>query len=117
MTKSKTDRKAKSSESSNVLQNNGTGRIGDVLDLREAAEYLRVADEEVLRMVATQGLPGRLIGSQWRFLKQALQNWLTESFQKKDLIGQLGKINDDPTIQEFLQGVYAQRGRPETAER
>jgi excisionase family DNA binding protein len=44
----------------------------EVLTLAEAAEYLRVAEAEVVRMVGPRGLPGRLIGSEWRFSKTAL---------------------------------------------
>ena len=46
------------------------------MTLSEAAAYLRVPEELVLRQVGPNGLPGRLFDSEWRFLKSALQEWL-----------------------------------------
>src|SRR5689334_23086711 len=51
----------------------------EVLTLAEAAAYLRVSEAEVVRLVQQQDLPGRLIGTEWRFLKPALQDWLRAS--------------------------------------
>lgn len=53
------------------------GDAGDeVLTLAEAADFLRVSLEDVVRSVGPFGLPGRQIGDEWRFLKSALQAWL-----------------------------------------
>src|SRR5262245_4096321 len=49
---------------------------GDVLTLAEAAAYLRTSAEEVLRLAREQGLPGRRVGDDCRFLRAALQDWL-----------------------------------------
>ena len=48
----------------------------EVLTLAEAAAYLRVSAAEVVGMVGPRGMPGRLIGSEWRFSKTALDQWL-----------------------------------------
>ena len=45
----------------------------EVLTLAEAANFLRVSEDDVLRLAAPQILPGRQIGSEWRFLKSALR--------------------------------------------
>lgn len=87
---------------------------GEVLNLPEAAEYLRVGEEDLLRLVGTQGLPGRNIGNDWRFLKAALQDWLCKGPTKKGLLNQLGAIKDDPFAEEMLKEIYKRRGRPET---
>src|SRR5437868_6578841 len=50
---------------------------GEVLTLAESAAYLRLPESEVVRLVHSQGLPGRLIGGEWRFLKAAIQHWLS----------------------------------------
>jgi excisionase family DNA binding protein len=48
-----------------------------VLTLAEAAAFLRVS-EEGLRKDADDGrLPGRLVGGEWRFVRQALLEWLS----------------------------------------
>jgi excisionase family DNA binding protein len=91
-----------------------SGGTAEVLTLAEAARYLRVAEEDVLQMVGLQGLPGRKIGDDWRFLKAALQSWLSTAPAKKGLLGQIGALQDDPYKEELLKEIYARRGRPET---
>ena len=58
----------------------------EVLTLAEAAAYLRVPETEVVRMVGPQGLPGRLIGSEWRFSRAAVQEWLGRPSMKERLL-------------------------------
>ena len=86
----------------------------EVLTLAETAAYLRVSEPEVLQMVRTQGLPCRQIGDGWRFLKTAVQSWLSAGPAKKGLLSQLGAIKDDPYAEEMLKEIYQRRGRPET---
>ena len=47
----------------------------EVLNANEAAAFLRVAEEDVIRLAILRELPGRQIGEEWRFLKTALQDW------------------------------------------
>ena len=49
---------------------------GEVFTFPEAAAYLRVTETELLRLVHDQALPGRQFGTEWRFLKSAIQDWL-----------------------------------------
>ncbi len=48
----------------------------DVLSLEEAAVYLKVNYSDIRQMIKEQGLPGRKIGNDWRFLRGALADWL-----------------------------------------
>lgn len=48
----------------------------DVLTLEDAATYLKVEYGAIRRMLKEQGLPGRKIGDEWRFLRGALADWL-----------------------------------------
>src|SRR5437868_98734 len=93
---------------------NGAAEYHDVLTLAETAAYLRVPAKEVLRMVVSEKLPGRKFGAEWRFFKRALQNWLGGYQGKKGLLSQLGTNRDDPYLDEMLENIYAQRGRPQT---
>jgi excisionase family DNA binding protein len=89
----------------------------EVLTLAEAAAYLRVQEADVVRMVGPRGLPGRLVGSEWRFSKMALEQWLRtppEPSSKESLLALTGVWKDDPDIEEMLQEIYRQRGRPMT---
>ena len=49
----------------------------DVLSLAEAASYLRVPEDEVLRLAEDRNIPAQRIGGEWRFLKGAIDHWLT----------------------------------------
>ena len=58
------------------------GPLGEVLTLAEAAAYLRLPEDEVVRLVLEQDLPGRHTGTEWRFSKAAIEarrraNWET----------------------------------------
>jgi excisionase family DNA binding protein len=91
----------------------------EVLTLAEAAAFLRVAEAEVVRMVGPRGLPGRLIGSEWRFSKKALEQWLRtppEPSSKESLLALAGAWKDDPHAENMLKEIYRQRGRPMTEE-
>ena len=91
----------------------------EVLTLAEAAAYLRVPGTEVVRMVGPRGLPGRLIGSAWRFSKTALDQWLRTPpapSTKESLLALTGAWKDDPDAEEMLKEIYQQRGRPMTEE-
>jgi excisionase family DNA binding protein len=92
----------------------------DVLTLAEAAAYLRTSPEEVLSLVREQGLPGRRFGEDYRFLKVAVQDWLRAppSAADKRAFWQthFGALKGDPHLEEILQEIYRQRGRPEAEE-
>jgi excisionase family DNA binding protein len=86
----------------------------DVLTLSEAAAYLRVSEDEVVRLVQQQDLPGRLLGSEWRFLKAALQDWLRTPparGSKEAVLSVAGAWKDDPYLEEELDEIYKRRGR------
>jgi excisionase family DNA binding protein len=94
---------------------NGQPLKSDVLTLPEAAAYLRVSADDVVRMIDAEGLPARKFGSEWRFFKTAIQQWLSQP-NKRGILRHVGKIKDDPTTVKMLEDIYARRGRPETAE-
>jgi excisionase family DNA binding protein len=57
-----------------------SGELHDaVLDLAEAAELLRVSENDLQALAESGEIPGRRIGSVWRFSRQALLHWLGET--------------------------------------
>src|SRR5260221_22073 len=50
--------------------------IGDILTIRQLAEYLMVSEKTVYRMLDRNQLPAIRLGSQWRFPEQAIDNRL-----------------------------------------
>jgi excisionase family DNA binding protein len=88
--------------------------VPEVLTLEEAARYLRLSEEDVLASVAEQGLPGRRIGGQWRFLKLGLADWLRGPSERERLLQQAGALKDDTHLEQMLREIYKRRGRPMT---
>ena len=90
---------------------------GEVLTLAETAAYLRLPEEEVVRLAQMQDLPGRLAGVEWRFLKTAIQQWLSTpplKGNKEALMALAGIWKDDPYVEEELKEIYRRRGRSMT---
>jgi excisionase family DNA binding protein len=95
------------------------GPPGEVLTLAEAAAYLRLPEKDVIAAASTQGLPGRLVGGEWRFLKTALQQWLSASqptaeMRKAAQMAAVGSLQDDPDLEDMVEEIYRRRGRPIT---
>jgi excisionase family DNA binding protein len=88
----------------------------DVLTLAEAAAYLRVSETEIIELTRRQALPGRKVGQQWRFLKAAIQEWLRLPEKENFWWKQFGALKDDPYLQEIVEQIYRDRGRPSTEE-
>lgn len=49
-----------------------------LLTKREVARWLRVSAETVVRLARRGKLPGRRVGSRWRFVRGEIQAWLDE---------------------------------------
>ena len=92
---------------------------GEVLTLAEAAAYLRVSEQAVVEAVTAQGLPGKRIGGEWRFTKAAIQQWLnvsqpTSEMRRAALQAAAGAGKGDPDVEDVVEAIYRQRGRPIT---
>ena len=91
----------------------------EVFTLSDAAAYLRITEAELLRLVADQALPGRRFGTEWRFLKSAIQDWLKtppKPGSREAVLSTYGSMKDDPHLMEELKEIYRKRGRPMTEE-
>ena len=90
---------------------------GEVLTLAEAAAYLRLPEADVVSAIQAQGLPGRLVGGEWRLLKPAIQQWLsmglpTAEMRKAALLANAGSFADDPDLTAIVEEAMRLRGRP-----
>jgi excisionase family DNA binding protein len=47
--------------------------------VQEVAEYLRVSEAKVYRLIKEQQLPVMRVGKTWRFRKDRLHEWLEQS--------------------------------------
>jgi excisionase family DNA binding protein len=95
------------------------GPSAEVLTLAEAAAYLRLPEAQIVGLVHAQGLPGRCLAGEWRFLKAAIQHWLaaaapTWETRKAAILELAGKYQDDPDLEQIVAEAYRRRGRPIT---
>ena len=47
----------------------------DVMTVREVADYLKVKDRTIYRLVAGGEMPGFKVGGSWRFRKTEIDRW------------------------------------------
>ncbi|HTU21677.1 MAG TPA: helix-turn-helix domain-containing protein [Gemmataceae bacterium] len=91
----------------------------DVLTLAETASYLRLSEADVVRAIHEQNLPARQVGTEWRFLKPAIQQWLScgkspLQANKEAWASIIGAWKDDPYLEDMVEEIYRRRGRPIT---
>ena len=48
----------------------------EIMTMEQAAEMLQVSTRTIQRMVADGRMPGRQVGSQWRFDRDQLREWI-----------------------------------------
>ncbi len=70
-----------------------TQTAGDILTIRQLAEYLMVSEKTVYRMLDRNQLPAVRVGAQWRFRKQDIDAWLTEEVRRVEYEGQRGALD------------------------
>jgi excisionase family DNA binding protein len=96
------------------------GPAGEVLTLAEAAMYLRLPEADVLRLVNEQGLPARHLATEWRFLKSAIQTWLSappSGGRDQGIWAAAGALKDDPYLDDMLKEIERMRGRTANEDR
>jgi len=57
----------------------GDDQVVQVMTSVEAAEYLKMHVKTVCRLAKEGKIPARKVGSEWRFLRSVLDNWLAET--------------------------------------
>ena len=58
------------------MQPDGGIRMDDLMTLAEVAAYLRLSKDTVYRMASAGKLPASKVGSQWRFRRDDVEQWL-----------------------------------------
>ena len=56
----------------------------EILNVEEAAAFLRVSPATVRTQLAAKRLPGKRIGKEWRLSRTALIQWLAEPGEPKN---------------------------------
>jgi len=66
---------------------------GDILTIRQLAEYLMVSEKTVYRMLDRSELPAMRVGAQWRFRKQDIDAWLADEVRRVEYEGKRGALD------------------------
>ncbi len=57
----------------------------DVMTVREVAEYLKVKERTIYRLVAKGGIPAFKVGGSWRFRRAEIDEWITRNTQDENI--------------------------------
>lgn len=55
--------------------------VREVMDIRQAAEYLGISTDSLYRYASEGLIPGFRLGNRWRFKKSRLDGWMDEQSQ------------------------------------
>jgi excisionase family DNA binding protein len=88
--------------------------LPNVLTLEETADYLRLPKETVERQASRGRILGRRIEETWRFLRDAIDDWLRQQDSRIILLQQAGAFAEDEMLPDLRAAIYAARGRSET---
>jgi excisionase family DNA binding protein len=80
--------------------------IPDVLTLEEASIYLRLPVETVVNQALKGNIPGQKIEDDWRFLKEAIDDWLRSKNGRSILLNQAGAFADDNSLSQLREAIY-----------
>lgn len=67
--------------------------VGDILTIKQLAEYLMVSEKTVYRMLDRNELPAMRVGAQWRFRRHDIDAWLTDEVRRVEVEGQRGSLD------------------------
>lgn len=80
----------------------------ELLTLEEVANYLRVTEKTIYRLLEKKGIPATRVGHQWRFDIAAIDTWLRQSSTKVG--NSILVIDDDETICSLFRDVLEDSG-------
>jgi SOS regulatory protein LexA len=63
--------------------------LSDIMTLREVADYLKVNKQTIYRMLIAKQIPSFKVRSEWRFKKEAIDEWIAQGAPERDAPGRL----------------------------
>lgn len=84
----------------------------DVLTLEDAADYLKVEYGQIRKLITEQGLPGRKIGGEWRFLRGAIADWLSAPADQEESAPAFVREPEQQNRKPPLRERFAQEDKP-----
>ena len=83
-----------------------TNNYDQIMTLTEVAEYLRLAERTVLRMVHQGKIPCVKVASQWRFVKSFVDDWLLSKMNIKTAKKEKNTSTDMEPISRMINEKY-----------
>ena len=65
--------------------------VGDILTLKDVAEYLKVTERTIYRLAAAKKIPAFKVGGTWRFSKSEIEQWI----KRQTAEAQIDDVRDD----------------------
>lgn len=56
---------------------------GDLITIKEVAEYLKIAEKTIYRMAAEGKIPAYKVGGSWRFRRKEVEQWFEKQRNDK----------------------------------
>jgi excisionase family DNA binding protein len=56
----------------------------DILTIREVAEFLKLTEKTIYRLVSEDKLPAFKVGGSWRFRRTGIEKWLKQQEQQQN---------------------------------
>ena len=69
-----------------------------ILTLKEVAQYIKLNERTILKMVNNQEIPAKKIGNQWRFILSKVDEWLTQEIKQVETSDLNALIKSEPNI-------------------
>lgn len=69
----------------------------EILDIKQAAEYLQIKERTLYRLVGDGEIPGIKVGGQWRFSKKCLDSMFLKVTERKPRIKRI-RHQEEPVV-------------------
>ena len=86
--------------------------MAELMTLEEVANYLRVTEKTIYRLLDKRGIPATRVGHQWRFDKTFIDAWLFQSSMETE--AHVLVIDDDDTICSLFKDTLEDAGHKVT---
>jgi excisionase family DNA binding protein len=84
--------------------------MNELMNVKEAAKYLRINYMTLYKMVNTKRIPATKMGGSWRFKKDLLDEWLVRNTMSGN--GTILIMDDDPETNNILKKTAEKQGCP-----
>lgn len=72
---------------------------GEILTIKQVAEYLKVTDRTIYKLAAAKKIPAFKVGGTWRFSRADIDSWIKQ--QSMDQSTQ-SKVNASVAVEELI---------------